>query len=576
MGNEGRAKRGLTMAAAAAATLDLLFFFAMRDAWGGIATTVGVEGLYVMLLALFGVLAIIAIAMAFMKPRKLPAAIILGLSSALFCALCYVLYVDIGSWVYILREFLYALLWTAGIALFGFLLLAPGRTPLTKSRAAALATLAIGAAAAIALTFDLGFLRFGEGPVVWAVGDEYQIVFTTTARSTASVEVGGVAYHDTYSGYDVSETRVHKVSVPMAALDAARSYTIRARAMILRGPYWAIQGGSVSRDCAFRPLDPSDGIQYYSLSDTHEFVEPAVKAAAYLGDRLDFLVIAGDTSSFLDRPADLGRILAIAHGATRGERPVIYARGNHETKGRMSNSLHRYVGADGTRFYYTVRLGPVWAVVLDMGEDHADDWQEFYGAAHFDAYRAEQTAFLDGVVADAPREYAASGITHRIAICHIPVTFQYAGDPGAERQKEWIERLDRMGLDLMLNGHRHQAMYLSLDLPAGAPLAQSPAFSGKDKPGKVDGSRLASNFPAVIGSRRSEVQTDAVPEDLFGRRFFGLAVEGKDGRMELRYTNEKGRVLRTIGAWTGEDLGDVIAIPCFAERAASGAAAGGR
>ena len=558
--------RILSLAAATVAGLDLLLYFSMRDAWGGIATTVGIRGFYLILLALFAVLAGVAVVLAFMKPRRVAAAILLGLSSVLFFALCFVLYVDIGSWVYILREFLYALLWTAGVAAFGVLLLSRRRTSLAKSRAAALATLAIGLVAAIALTFDLGFLRFGEGPVVLAVGDEYQIAFTTTARSTASVEVGGVAYHDSYSGYDISETRVHKVSVPMAALDAARSYTIKARAMILRGPYWAIQGRSIARSSAFRPLDPSDGIQYYSLSDTHEFVEPAVRAASYLGDRLDFLVIAGDTSSFLDRSADLDRILAIAHGATKGERPVIYARGNHETKGRLSNLLHRYVGADGTRFYYTVRLGPVWAVVLDMGEDHADDWQEFYGAARFDAYRQEQAAFLDGVVADARREYAAPGITHRIAVCHIPVTFQYAGDPGAGRQREWIERLDRMGLDLMLNGHRHQAMYISLDLPVDAPLTQCPAFSGRDKPGKVDGSRLEANFPAIIDSRRSEVQTNAVPEDLFGRRFFGLAVEEKAGRMELRYTNEKGQVLRTVGAWTGEDLGDVITVPGFRAR----------
>ena len=563
----GRSKgRGLTVAAAVVAGLDLLLYFAMRDAWGGIATTVGVKGFYLVLLALFLVLAAVAIAMAFMKPRRIAAAILLGLASVLFCALCYVLSVDIGSWVYILREFLYALLWTAGIAAFGFLLLSWGRTPPARRRIAALAVLALGVVAALVLTFDLGFLRFGEGPVVWAVGDEYQIVFTTTARSTASVEVAGTVYHDTYSGYDISETRVHKVTVPMAALDAARSYTIEARAMILRGPYWAIQGRRIARSCAFRPLDPADGIQYYSLSDTHEFVEPAVKAAAYLGDRLDFLVVAGDTSSFLDRPADLDRILAIAYGATKGGKPVVYARGNHETKGRMSNLLHRYVGADGTKFYYTVRLGPVWAVVLDLGEDHADDWPEFYGAARFDDYRREQAAFLDGVVADAGHEYAAPGITHRIAICHIPITFQYAGDPGAERQKEWISRLDRMGLDLMLNGHRHQAMYISLDLPAGAPLTQCPAFSGKNKPGKVDGSRLEANFPAFIDSRRSEVQTNSVPEDLFGRRFFGLAVEEKGGRMELRYTNEKGRVLRTVGAWTGEDLGDVITVPGFAER----------
>lgn len=559
-------RKALPGAAAILAAFNLLFFYSMRDAWGGIATIVRVPGFYLCILGLLAATAAAALVGAFAAFPRWASRALLGLSALLAAALAYVCAVDIGSWNYILREFGYALLWTAALAAFALLLFAYPKSALSKSKAFRLGALALGAAALIAVSFDLSFVRFGEGPVVWAVGEDYQIVFTTSCRATASVEVGGVAYRDTYAGYDVSETRVHKVSVPMAALDAAKSYTIGARAMILRGPYWAIQGRSISRRCAFRPVDPSDGLQYYSLSDPHGFVTPAVRASAWFGDRLDFLIIAGDTSSFLDRPADLDRILAIAHGATKGRIPVVYARGNHETKGRVSNSLHRYVGADGDKFYYSFRLGPVWGLVLDLGEDHWDGWQEFYGAARFDAYRAEQTRFLDGILASAAREYAAPGIAYRLAVCHIPVTFAYADEHApATYQRAWIERLDQMGLDLMVNGHRHEAMYISLDLPAGLPLSKSSALTGK-RENRVDGTRLESNFPAVIDSRRSEVQSEAVEEDLFGRRFFGLAVEAKGEGMELRYTDERGRVLRTVGAWTGKDLGEVIRIPGFAAR----------
>lgn len=554
-------------AAAVLAAFNLLFFYSMKDAWGGIATIVRVPGFSVYILALLAVMAAAALVGAFAGFPRWASRALLGLSALFTAALAYVCAVDIGSWNYILREFGYALLWTAAVAAFGLLLFAYPKSALARSKAFRLCALVVGAAALFAASFDLSFTRFGEGPVVWAVGEDYQIVFTTSCRATASVEVGGVAYRDTYSGYDVSETRVHKVSVPMAALDAAKSYTIGARAMILRGPYWAIQGRSISRKYAFRPVDPSDGLQYYSLSDPHGFVAPAVGASGWFGDKLDFLIVAGDTSSFLDRPADLDRVLAIAYGATKGRLPVVYARGNHETKGRVSNSLHRYVGADGDKFYYSFRLGPVWGLVLDLGEDHWDGWQEFYGAARFDAYRAEQTRFLDGIVADAAREYGAPGVAYRLAVCHIPVTFEYADDEHAPVafQKAWIERLDRMGIDLMVNGHRHEAMYVSLDLPAGLPLSKSAALTGKKK-NRVDGMRLESNFPAVIDSRRSELQTETVDEDLFGRRFFGLAVEVKGEGMELRYTDERGKVLRTVGAWTGADLGEVIRVPCFSAR----------
>jgi hypothetical protein len=205
-------------------------------------------------------------------------------------------------------------------------------------------------------------------------------------------------------------------------------------------------------------------------------------------------------------------------------------------------------------------------VVLDLGEDHADDWWEYFGSARFDAYRAEQTEFLDSLLARAKEEYLAPGVSHRVAIAHIPVTFAYESDYAADFKRLWAERMNRMRIDFMVNGHRHQAMYVSLDLPALTPLRQKAAFTGRGDSEKTDGYRTACNFPAFIGSRRSLVQSPAVKEDLSGRRIFGMAFELQGEEISVRYTNSKGEVLNTVGPWTGEEYGEVIRIESFAAR----------
>ena len=108
----------------------------------------------------------------------------------------------------------------------------------------------------------------------------------------------------------------------------------------------------------------------------------------------------------------------LAHSITGGEIPVIYARGNHEIKGEQAENLYKYVGSRNQGFAYWVTLSDqVFGVVLDMGEDHEDDWWEYYGTAQFDLYRQEQTRMLEQLLAAGDYE----SYPYRMAICHIPI-----------------------------------------------------------------------------------------------------------------------------------------------------------
>jgi hypothetical protein len=60
----------------------------------------------------------------------------------------------------------------------------------------------------------------------------------------------------------------------------------------------------------------------------------------------------------------------------------------------MSEEFYKYVGSKNENFYYNFYFDNVYGIVLDLGEDHDDDWWEYYETAHYDDYRAEQAIFL--------------------------------------------------------------------------------------------------------------------------------------------------------------------------------------
>ncbi|MBO5269618.1 MAG: serine/threonine protein phosphatase, partial [Clostridia bacterium] len=67
----------------------------------------------------------------------------------------------------------------------------------------------------------------------------------------------------------------------------------------------------------------------------------------------------------------------IAAGVTKGRIPVVFARGNHDTRGKYAERLANHTPTDNGRSYYSVRLGKLWMLVLDCGEDKNDDHAEY-------------------------------------------------------------------------------------------------------------------------------------------------------------------------------------------------------
>ncbi len=541
---------------------NLLCYISIRSMWSGIIRYTAEMVPYI-LLAVILLSALSHTLFSLNKKYPLLFTILFSIIDFVFLALNgFIISLTLDTSIYFIREFLYngAFLLLIGGIFYAITMLHKHAVFQKKwFPSALLLTLLL---TGVFLRYDFNFRSGISGtPVVYAVEDTYQIVFQTYSKGTAWVTIDGIEYNETYAGYRKTEEKIHKIIVPTAALDNAKEYTVSTRSMILRGPYSALQGNTISNIYQWRGLNAEDGLDYYVLSDTHNTQKSPTAAGNYFGDKLDFLICCGDTASWIDREADLTEMLKLAATITKGQVPVIYARGNHETKGVLAHEYYKYVGADGENFYYTFRIKNVWGVVLDIGEDHRDKYAEYYGAAKFNAYRRAQTEFLDDILENADYEFDAKGVDYRIAVCHIPLTVKYTNDHAKAYKDAWIKRLNKMKLTILYGGHVHQLWYIDDTFEDGATLTLSPHYSGKTE---GNASRIMTNadFPAILVSRRSEGQLLTYPEFVFDQGFWGLAVSSDGEWTTMKYTNDHHEVLENITCpwYEGIDYGSEIKI----------------
>lgn len=295
-------------------------------------------------------------------------------------------------------------------------------------------------------------------PTVFAVGDTYQIMQPCSEECLYSIRIGDELFDDETNGILRSSCAVHRVTVPQAVLDAAKSYTVIRRRVIDRVHNTpAIDETATETTYPFIPVSGSAPRAYY-IADAHSFIRMSVDAAKTFGD-IDFLILNGDIQSHSAELLDFLFIYDIASALTAGQKPVICVRGNHETLGRYAETIGDYIPTDNGRTFFTARLGQMWFLCLDCGCDHRDDHPEYAGTMRCHHLREQQTAFLHSVIKNAKNEYAAPDVSHKIVICHVPFTDHLYGRFTEEPEiyRQWQELIgDHIRPDLMIAGHMHE------------------------------------------------------------------------------------------------------------------------
>ena len=296
-------------------------------------------------------------------------------------------------------------------------------------------------------------------PAVFAVGNEYQIMVMTKSDLVFWVTVGEKNYYDHSNGILRSSTRIHRVNVPMSALDSAKEYTVNYRKIIDRKPYFPELEDVESKNYSFFPLDFSKPINMYHIADAHGDAIFTTAAASYFGNDLHLLILNGDIPNHSGDIENFNLIYELSDRLTHGNIPCVFSRGNHDTRGFFAENIAEYTPTRNGSSYFSFRLGKIWGLVLDTGEDKPDTNAEYGGTICCHAFREEETAYIESVIENADKEYNAEGVEYRFVISHTPFAYTEESpfDIEQDTYKYWLKLLkENVKPQLMISGHLHK------------------------------------------------------------------------------------------------------------------------
>jgi predicted phosphodiesterase len=247
----------------------------------------------------------------------------------------------------------------------------------------------------------------------------------------------------------------HVVHLSGLSAGTTYSYEVVATRVVRLKAYWPDKGLDVrSGPHQFTTLDrDSPSVSFSVVTDTHEDTRRIERLNETIDwETTDFLVHAGDAFHWIDSEEHLFR--AWLRPTTAGlahNKPLMYARGNHELRGPFARELFDYVPTPEGRFYYARDAGPVHLMVLDTGEDKPDDTNVYAELNRTAPYRTEELEWFREHVATTDRVSAAP---FRVIVMHQPQWGWLTNGPDA-----WIQTANDAGVDLVIAGHRHRFSY---------------------------------------------------------------------------------------------------------------------
>ncbi len=298
-------------------------------------------------------------------------------------------------------------------------------------------------------------------PIVFAVGNDYKIFVPVNDCSLMWVKVGDECFYDDSNGVLRSAVSVHKMSVPMEILDRERKYTICYRRVVERKPYFSNVTNVEEISFDFYPL-PEDNYNVYHISDTHGMVDQPVAAAKNFEKeygKIDLLILNGD---IIDHSGDLNNfntIYEISSLITSGNIPVVFSRGNHDTRGIYAEAIANYTPTRDGCSYFSFRLGTLWGLVVDCGEDKDDSHEEYGNTMCCHDFRKRETRYLEHLVENAKNEYMAEGIKRKLIVVHSPFTkiFKPPFDIEQDTYRYWTQIMrEYIKPELIICGHTHK------------------------------------------------------------------------------------------------------------------------
>ncbi len=345
-------------------------------------------------------------------------------------------------------------------------------------------------------------------PNVFAINNEYEILLFVKEYGNVCIEINGERYHEENSGVLSSEKDHFKIRIPMSVLDKALTYTVIFKKVLERKKYFSNVLDEVSESFRFKPLKKICEINAYYLADVHKRFEKSIKAAQFFDNDLDILIVNGDIAE-VDKEEDFFSVAEFVSDISKGEIPVVFVRGNHDTRGKFAERFTDYFPCNGKNTYFTIDIGNLFIVALDCGEDKMDTAETYAGLNVFSEYRKQQTRFLKNL--SIKKDKICFAVSH-IPICKTTKNNGDQFDIEKDTYETWCNELERINAKFMISGHLHKAFIV-------------------DK--NYDSKTCPCQIPVIIGT---EINLD-------NDEYIGTAITINKDEVLVRFTNDRKEII---------------------------------
>lgn len=347
---------------------------------------------------------------------------------------------SVSSMLSLLKSALPVWLLAVGVSFFAFAF------PLIKQKNARKIISCITAVALLfvvyAGVFPVTPYQFSSAPVVFDNGGEYSVVFATNDKGTGYVEYeyGGrlVRLYDESGGRKNGSSVIHTVKVPKDQL-SGNEYKVGSTRVVDELSYGGRNGKTIVSETYTFSDKLGSSFDVLSVSDWHTKNKRAQSACEALGD-YQAIILLGDCAPGLMSENDIvDYILKFASDLGGSEMPVVYVRGNHETRGTEAAELGGFLGYDN--FYYTISLGDYECIILDSCEDKEDSHPEYGGMVDYENYRKNMVNWLETLQPSGNKNIV---LCHSRDICREP-----------ELSERALAKLNSLNTSLLVSGHEH-------------------------------------------------------------------------------------------------------------------------
>ncbi|MBN1418042.1 MAG: M60 family metallopeptidase [Planctomycetes bacterium] len=253
-----------------------------------------------------------------------------------------------------------------------------------------------------------------------------------------------------------ADRRLHRVTIRGLAPGTSYRYRVVSRAIVGFEPYRVTYGETAASEVrGFTTLDArKPEFSFIVLNDLHDKVDIMERLIALAArEPYDLVILNGD---IINDPQDeeqvIRRFLLPFAEAFASRIPLVFVRGNHETRGRYARDLRPFIRDAGEAYQGAFTHGGVRFVVLDSGEDKADEEPVYAGLVDFDRYRSAQRRWLAREIRG--REFREARF--RVGITHIPLFGSGQAHAATDCREKWGPLLDAGGIDLHISGHLHR------------------------------------------------------------------------------------------------------------------------